>query len=573
LSKCRRAGHYSAFFFLKMERAGYISLEYIIFFQYNIFRKFFNKIGDDFITAKGERELMNLSSQLQLTAAKLGDKPAYFFMDKASTYAELDGAITKFASGLKKLGVEKGDHVALLLGNSPHFVISFYGALRLGATVIPINPIYTADEIGYILNNGDVKVVVGLDMMVPLAEKIHHQLPKVDHFIICETGQAAEVDFSKLTLGQKMKPFTDVIASGEPDFKGPEVNDEDVAVILYTSGTTGKPKGAMLTHKNLYSNAKDVSDYLKINEEDRVITALPMFHVFCMTVALNAPLMNGGTLIIVPKFSPAEIFRIARKYEATVFAGVPTMYNFLFQYPEGKQEDLKSLRLCISGGASLPVALLENFERKFNVMISEGYGLSEASPVTCFNPLDRPRKPGSIGTSIINVENKVVNELGDEVEPGEVGELIVRGPNVMAGYYKMPEETAATIKDGWLYTGDLARMDDEGYFYIVDRKKDMIIVGGYNVYPREVEEVLYNHPDIVEVAVLGVPDPNLGESVRCYVVSRNPELTEDQLMDYCRQHLAKYKLPSSIEFLEELPKNTTGKILRRALRTQVYQSQ
>ena len=518
---------------------------------------------------------MNLSSQLHDTAQRLGEKPAYFFMDKASTYAELDGAVTRFASGLERLGVKKGDHIALLLGNSPHFVISLYGALRLGATVIPINPIYTADEIGYILSNGDVKTIVGLDLMLPLAEKMHHHLPMIEHFIICESGQsqATEEDLSKLTLGSKMKPFTHVVGLGNINYQAPDVNDDDVAIILYTSGTTGKPKGAMLTHQNLYSNAKDVSDYLRMNEDDRVITALPMFHVFCLTVALNAPLMNGGTLLIVPRFSPAEVFKIAKDFEATVFAGVPTMYNFLLQYPEGNPQDLKSLRLCISGGASLPVALLENFERKFNVMISEGYGLSEASPVTCFNPLDRPRKAGSIGTSIVNVENKVVNELGDEVAPGEVGELIVRGPNVMAGYYKMPEESAATIRDGWLYTGDLARMDDEGYFYIVDRKKDMIIVGGYNVYPREVEEVLYNHPEVVEVAVLGVPDPNLGEAVRCYVVTKNPELTIEDLYEYCRERLAKYKVPNSIEFLEELPKNTTGKILRRALKNKVLQSQ
>jgi len=229
------------------------------------------------------------------------------------------------------------------------------------------------------------------------------------------------------------------------------------------------------------------------------------------------------------------------------------------------------LRLCISGGASLPVALLKNFEKKFNVAVSEGYGLSEASPVTCFNPLDRPRKPGSIGTTILNVKNKVVNELGEDAAVGEVGELIVHGPNVMKGYYKMPEETAATIRNGWLYTGDLARMDEEGYFYIVDRKKDLIIVGGYNVYPREVEEALYNHPDVVEVAVLGVPDLNQGEAVKCYVVSKNANLTVEQLREYCKEHLAKYKIPSTFDFLEELPKNTTGKILRRALHTQVQQ--
>ncbi|MBX9971888.1 fatty acid--CoA ligase family protein [Cytobacillus firmus] len=517
---------------------------------------------------------MNLTEQLHETAIKMGNKTAYYFMDQSSTYAELDGAVTKFADGLSKLGVKKGDHIALLLGNSPHFVIGLHGALRLGATVIPINPIYTPDEIGYIVNNGDVKAVVTLDLLVPLIEKMHQALPKVENFIICETpqGQASKVDPSALSAFSKMKSFTQVIASGDLDYKGPELEEDETAVILYTSGTTGKPKGAMLTHKNLYSNAKDVSDYLHMNENDRVITTLPMFHVFCLTVALNAPLMNGATILIDPKFSPKEIFRLAKKYEPTVFAGVPTMYNFLLQYNDGNPEDLKSLRLCISGGAAMPVALLHGFEKKFNVIVSEGYGLSEASPVTCFNPLNKPRKAGSIGQSIMNVENKVVNELGEEVSVGEVGELIVRGPNVMKGYYKLPEETAATIRDGWLYTGDLAKKDEEGYFHIVDRKKDLILVGGYNVYPREVEEVLYNHEDVVEVAVLGVPDPNLGEAVRCYVVSKNPQLTEELLLAYCAEHLAKYKVPASIEFLEELPKNTTGKILRRALRNQVLQT-
>ncbi|NWQ41195.1 fatty acid--CoA ligase family protein [Bacillus sp. EB106-08-02-XG196] len=517
---------------------------------------------------------MNISSKLQETARESASKTAYYFMGQGTTYAELDGAITKFASGLEKLGVKQGDHIALLLGNTPHFVIGLYGALRLGATVIPVNPIYTADEIGYILNNGDVKLVVALDMAIPLAEKVHAFLPKVENFVFCETSEngMAKHNIESLTLYPKMKSFTKVVASGDLSFKGPELLDDDTAIILYTSGTTGKPKGAMLTHKNLYSNASDVGDYLKMNEQDRVITTLPMFHVFCLTVALNAPLLSGATILIAPRFSPKEIFDLAREYEATVFAGVPTMYNFLYQYPEANPDDFKSLRLCISGGASLPVALLTNFEKKFNVTVSEGYGLSEASPVTCFNPLDRPRKAGSIGTSILHVENKIVNELGEELPVGEVGELIVSGPNVMKGYYKMPEESAAAIREGWLYTGDLARMDEEGYFYIVDRKKDLIIVGGYNVYPREVEEVLYNHPDVVEVAVLGEPDSDLGESVKCFVVRKNPNTTEEYLLEYCRKHLAKYKVPSSIEFLEELPKNTTGKILRRALKTQITQT-
>ena len=514
---------------------------------------------------------MNLSTQLLESAEKFKTKPAFIFMDQETSYAEFNEAVTRFASGLQSLGVNKGDNVALLLGNSPHFLIGLYGLMRLGATAIPINPTYTPDEIAYILKNGDVKAVLTLDLLIPMFEKMKQMLPEVKHIIVCPSGTDSAGIPQDLSISEKMKPFTDILQMASGDFSPSIIEEEETALILYTSGTTGKPKGAMLTHKNLYSNARDVADYLQINGDDRVITVLPMFHVFCLTVSMNAPLLNGGTLIVLPKFSPAEVFRVAEKYEVTLFAGVPTMFNYLLQYPEANVDSFKTLRFCISGGSAMPVALLSNFEKKFNVIVSEGYGLSEASPVTCFNPIDRPRKPGSIGKSIIHVENKVVDELGEEVEAGEVGELIVKGPNVMKGYYKMPEETAATIKDGWLYTGDLARKDDEDYFYIVDRKKDMVIVGGFNVYPREVEEVLFAHPDISEVAVIGAPDPNLGEVIKCFVVSKNPELTEKQLIEYCQAHLAKYKVPESIEFMDELPKNTTGKILRRALKNAVLQ--
>ncbi|WP_282035036.1 fatty acid--CoA ligase family protein [Metabacillus indicus] len=517
---------------------------------------------------------MNLLSQLSLSAQKYGGKPAFIFEGKETSYGELDVLISKFADSLQQLGVKKGDHLALVLGNSPYFVISLYGAMRAGATVIPINPIYTPDEIGYILNNGDVKTVVTLDVLLPLFEKMNGVLPQVEHIISCETPPSeakSGFDASSLSISPKLKSFTSIVAQAGANPAEVALEDDDTAVILYTSGTTGKPKGAMLTHKNLYSNARDVGSYLKMNDGDKVVATLPMFHVFCLTVSLNAPLISGATLLIVPRFSPAEIFKLVKTYEATVFAGVPTMYNFLLQHEGGDKEDLRTLRLCISGGASMPVALLKGFEQKFNVVVSEGYGLSEASPVTCFNPLDRPRKAGSIGTNILNVENKVVNELGEEVPPGQVGELIVKGPNVMKGYYNMPEETAHTIRNGWLYTGDLATMDEEGYFTIVDRKKDMVIVGGYNVYPREVEEVLYSHPGVVEAAVVGVPDPNQGEAVKCFVVVKDKLLTEEGLKAHCREHLAKYKVPGSIEFLEELPKNTTGKILRRALKDQVLQ--
>ncbi|MGP4078000.1 fatty acid--CoA ligase family protein [Halobacillus sp. K22] len=512
---------------------------------------------------------MNLSEQLSVTAQRNPSKDAYIFQGQKVSYQEFDASVTKFASRLTELGYGRQDHIALVSGNSPLFMIGLYGALRAGVTVIPINPTYTADEMSYILKNGDVKAVITMDVLLEQFEKMDEEL-EVYHYFTADTGSG--IDLNSSPLSQKMKSFTNVLAEGKLDYEPPSLDSEDTAVILYTSGTTGKPKGAMLTHKNLYSNAVDVANYLQISSDDRVIATLPMFHVFCLTVALNAPVMNGGTVLIVPKFSPQNVFAIAEEYKATVFAGVPTMYNYLQQTGKDQVHTFANMRLCIAGGSSLPVALLESFEKQFNVRISEGYGLSEASPVTTFNPLDRPRKAGSIGANIRNVENKVVDELGDEVPAGEVGELIVRGPNVMKGYYKMPEETAVTIREGWLYTGDMARVDEEGYFYIVDRKKDMILVGGYNVYPREVEEVLYNHPDITEVAVVGAPDPDLGETVISFVVCSNPAINENALKEYCREHLAKYKVPSQIEFMEELPKNTTGKILRKNLREKLAQS-
>ena len=407
---------------------------------------------------------------------------------------------------------------------------------------------------------------------MPLVEQVAGAFPTVEHYIICETDPSTPEKIAALpaSVKNKVRSFTQLISAGKTDVIPVDVDENETAIILYTSGTTGRPKGAMLTHKNIYSNARDVADYLGFSGDDRVVATLPVFHVFALTVVVNAPLLRGATILLVPRFSPGDIFKITREKEATVFAGVPTMYNFLYQFPEGRKEDFDSIRLSISGGASLPVALLHNFEEKFDVRISEGYGLSESSPVTCFNPTDRERIPGSIGTNITNVENKVVDELGNEVPDGEVGELIVRGPNVMKGYYKMPEETAAALRDGWLYTGDLARRDEDGYFYIVDRKKDLVIVGGYNVYPREVEEVLFEHRDVVEAAVIGVPDPDFGEAVHAFVVLKDGVKEDiESLESYCKKRLAKYKVPKQFEFLNELPKNTTGKILRRSLKEYV----
>ncbi|QDQ00083.1 fatty acid--CoA ligase family protein [Lysinibacillus fusiformis] len=515
---------------------------------------------------------MNLVSCVRQQAIEQPKKVAYHFMGKDTSYGEFENTVSRFAQGLQELGVQKGDHVAFLLGNTPHYLIALYATMSLGATAIPVNPIYTPDEISYILRNGDVKAVIALDVLLPLVEVGVQALPLVEVFIICETAADAAEKVAALSDAAQAKThlFSQVIATATGSLEPVEVDDDENAIILYTSGTTGSPKGAMLTHGNVYSNARDVADYLDYKADDRIIATLPVFHVFALTVVVNAPLISGATVLLAPRFSPVEIFALAKQQKATVFAGVPTMYNFLYQLPEGNPEDFSTIRLAISGGASLPVALLHNFEEKFSVRVSEGYGLSEASPVTCFNPLDRDRKAGSIGTSINNVENRVVDTNGQEVPIGEVGELIVRGPNVMKGYYKMPEETAMAIRDGWLYTGDLAKVDEEGYLYIVDRKKDMIIVGGFNVYPREVEEVLFAHNNIVEAAVVGFPDPNFGEAVHAYVVLKEvAATTSDDILAYCAKHMVKYKVPKIIEIMEELPKNTTGKILRRSLKEKV----
>ncbi len=522
---------------------------------------------------KGD-EIMNLVLRVQETAMTQPEKIAYHFMGKDTSYAEFDQSVSMFASALQQLGIGRGDNVAFLLGNTPHFLISLYATMRIGATAVPVNPIYTPDEISYIIHNSDAKAVIALDLLLPLVERAAGAFTTVEHYVICETVPETPEKIAALpeAVKAKVRSFSQLILTGKPDVEPVTVDENETAVILYTSGTTGRPKGAMLTHGNLYSNARDVADYLDFTEEDRIVATLPVFHVFALTVVVNAPLVKGATILLVPRFSPADIFSIVKEKQATIFAAVPTMYNFLYQFPESNPADFETVRVAISGGSSLPVALLHNFEEKFNVRMSEGYGLSEASPVTCFNPLDRDRIPGSIGTSIINVENKVVDELGVEVPDGQVGELIVRGPNVMKGYYKMPEETEATIRDGWLYTGDMAKRDEEGYFYIVDRKKDLVIVGGFNVYPREVEEVLFTHRDIVEAAVIGLPDADFGEAVHAFVVLKDGvAATEASLMAFCAEHLAKYKVPKRIEFLDELPKNTTGKILRRSLKDQVTQ--
>lgn len=513
--------------------------------------------------------MANLVTALQGVVAAHPNKAAYVFGEDTVSYGQFFGQVEAMAAKLEQKGIGQGDHVALVLGNSPAFLISYFAVLARGGVVIPINPTYTPDEMAYILLDGDVKAIVALSPLVAQAEAALTKLPQLRLVI---SVPYADVPALKRDGDIEFLPFEEAFATTKGELV--TVDEEDVAVILYTSGTTGKPKGALLTHLNLFSNAHSIGEYLEITPEDKALAALPMFHVFCLTVIVNAPLLRGATIVILPKFSPQDVFDLIPRHRVSIFAGVPTMYNFLLQTAmkvPAYASALKHVRVFVSGGASLPVQLLESFEQKFECKILEGYGLSEASPVTCFNPLHGERKAGSIGPSIVHVENKVVDELGEEVGVDEVGELIVRGPNVMKGYYKLPEETSMTLRDGWLYTGDLAKRDKDGYFYIVDRKKDMVIVGGYNVYPREVEEVLYQHPGIVEAAVIGVPDAEQGEAVKAFIVTRDEHVTLDEIRSFAATKLAKYKQPTQIEIIDELPRNTTGKILRTVLKSEAFQ--
>lgn len=502
--------------------------------------------------------MTTLVDYLEDTANGSADSPAYIWQDQSFTYSSLADDINQAAGVLESLGIQKGDRVALLLGNSPEFVISYYSILRIGAAVVPMNPMYTASELEFILSNSGAKAIIGAGKMKAPLLQAKDKLSSLDHVILTGEDLALSSDYISFSslLDESQVPLSDIT-----------LTKDDTAVILYTSGTTGRPKGAILTHENVLSNALATADAMEYEEKDVSMAVLPMFHVFCMTVSMNASLIKGVPIVIMPAFSPKETVAAIQKHQVTLFAGVPTMYNFINQMPDIGKEELSSIRLCISGGASMPVELLKRFQQRFEVPILEGYGLSESAPVTAFNPLRGERKAGSVGVDFPGIRNKVVDPEDREVPRNEVGELIVQGPNVMKGYLNLPEETSMTIRDGWLHTGDLARMDEDGYIYIVDRKKDLIIVGGYNVYPREVEEVIYQHPDVVEAAVLGEPDESYGEKIKAFVVTKNKELTTEDVHDFCSRHLAKFKLPADIEFIEELPKNATGKILKRALKT------
>ena len=490
-----------------------------------------------------------LSANLVASKERYPNRTALRCDDLQFTYAEFDAAAARVATLLERAGVEPGDRVGLMLPNTPAFAIAFYGIMYRGAVAVPMSPLLKAREVSYYLSNSGAKALFGTPAF---AEEAAAGAAEVG-------AQCWLVDDDGL-----MKLIADL-----PEHSPVERGDDDVAVILHTSGTTGKPKGAMLTHGNLSRNC-EVSQrtLVETGQDDVVMGCLPLFHVFGLTCGLNGAVLAGSTLTLLPRFDPRKAIEIIERDAVTVFEGVPTMYSALLsvadQVPPGAT---RSLRTCVSGGAALPVQVLADFEKAFGCTVLEGYGLSESSPAAAFNHPNRPRKAGSIGTPIEGVEMRVVDLDGVEVPQGEAGQIQIRGHNVMKGYWNLPDATKETITpDGWLNTGDVGRVDEDGYFYIVDRTKDMIIRGGYNVYPREIEEVLYEHPDVAEAAVIGIPHDSLGEEVGAAVaLKKGAAVTADELRDYVKARVAAYKYPRLVWLVDALPKGPTGKLLKREI--------
>ena len=505
----------------------------------------------------------NVATILSESAARFPGKPAVVLGERSLDYATLDDLARRFAGGLRNLGVGPGDSVALLLPNVPHFSVAYFGCHYAAATVVPFNVLLSADEIAHQLaDSGAAAVVVWEDFADRAAEAVA-RVPACRHLVV------ARADLADLSAPAGGTSFTALVLAAEPVAGVPPTKADDTAVVLYTSGTTGRPKGAELTHANIVSNADTCGRrVLPLGADTVALVALPLFHAFGQTVMHNAVLQAGGTLVLLPRWDAGAALELIERHGVTFFGGVPTMYVTLLHHPRAEEADVRSLRVCVSGGAPLPAEVMAAVDRRFGVDVLEGYGLSETSPVATFNVPDRPKRPGSIGLPIPGVELRLVDQAGRVVsEPGTPGEIWVRGPNVMKGYHGNPEATAEAISDGWFRTGDIGTRDADGYYRVVDRKKDMILRGGFNVYPREVEDALHGCADVAEAAVVGVPDERFGEEVVAFVVLKpGATVTRAELRALCRGRLAAYKYPRHIEIVDSLPHGPTGKILKRELR-------
>lgn len=512
-------------------------------------------------------------------------KMAIHFMGKEFTYQRIYESSIKLASYLQELGIKKGDRVAIMLPNIPQAVISYYGILMAGGIVVQTNPLYTERELEYQMKDSGAKAIITMDILFPRVSKVKKDTD-LQHIIVTaikeflpfpknliypfiqkkQYGIVVNVkhEGSNHLLSEILKQPEKPLIEYQFDF------EEDLALLQYTGGTTGFPKGVMLTHRNLVANASMCKAWLYKCKpgQEVVLGILPFFHVYGMTTVLILSVMEAHKMVLLPKFEVETTLKTIQKQRPTLFPGAPTIYIGLLNHPDLKKYDLSSIDSCISGSAALPVEVQQKFEEVTGGKLVEGYGLTESSPVTHANFLwDRPRVKGSIGVPWPDTDASILSlETGEFLPPGEVGEIVVKGPQVMKGYWNRPEETAETLKDGWLLTGDLGYMNEQGYFFVVDRKKDMIIAGGYNIYPREIEEVLYEHPAVQEVVAAGVPDPYRGETVKAYIVLKEgATVNKEELNEFARKYLAAYKVPRLYEFRDELPKTAVGKILRRAL--------
>jgi long-chain acyl-CoA synthetase len=525
-----------------------------------------------------------LHHYLKETAQTHPKKKALYFLGKEMSFVQLYKESLKFANYLVEIGLKKGDFVSIMLPNCPQAVIGYYGTLLAGGIVVQTNPLYMERELEYQLSDSGAKFILCLDLLYPRVRKVK-SVTSLEQIIV--TGIKDYLPFPKnliypfiqkkehgIVVNVEHKGnnhlFRNIILYGnDKELNVPVSPKKDLALLQYTGGTTGFPKGVMLTHENLVANVVMCSHWMyKCKEgEEKVLGILPFFHVYGMTTVMNLSIMKAFQMILLPKFDAETTLKTIQKQKPTLFPGAPTIYIALLNHPDIKKYDLSSIDSCISGSASLPLEVQENFEKVTGGKLVEGYGLTESSPVTHSNFLWDIRVSGSIGVPWPETDAKIVSlDNGQEAQAKEIGELVVKGPQVMRGYWNKPEETEAVLKDGWLYTGDLGYMDEEGYFYIVDRKKDMIIAGGFNIYPREIEEVLYENEKVQEAVVAGVPDPYRGETVKAYVVLKDGvQCSEDELNEFTRKYLAAYKVPRIYEFRKELPKTAVGKILRRAL--------
>lgn len=508
---------------------------------------------------------------------------AIVFYGRALSYDELDTQSNQFANALIQLGIQKGDRISIMLPNLPQYVIAYYGALKAGAIVVQTNPLFVERELEHQLNDSETETLIALDLFYPRIQNVQHKtllrriiLTRVSDFLpfhlklFYPLKAMKEGRRVKVVMKPPLYDFCGLMNKAVATQPIVPVKPSDTAVLQYTGGTTGIPKSVMLSHANLVVNAYQCRYWMPaLREGEEVfLGVIPFFHVYGMSTCMNLSLLIGGCLVLLPRFHTEEVLKTILKYRASLFMGVQAMYVAINNYPGIRRFDLSSIRICISGAGPLHVEVQERFESLTGGKLVEGYGLSETSPVTHCNPIYGRRKKGSIGLPFPDTDVKIVaiEDGGRELREGEVGELLVRGPQLMQGYWKKPEETKAVIVDGWLHTGDMARMDGEGYFYIVDRKKDMIKTKGENVYPREVEEALFRHPKVKDAVVVGIPDSFSVETIKAYVVLKEGQhATEPEIIEYCAKELARFKVPKTIEFRSELPKTMVGKVLRRVL--------